>query len=344
VSQMQGMTATEAAATTGAPSPLGQLLAKDRTTINIIGGALVPSEFEGVQRLASWVMNTGMVPKGVTTLAQATLLLAAGMEIGLPPIASLKGLMIVNNRPAVWGDAALGLVRRSPLCVSVDEKLSADKSVATCTSVRRGQSEPITRSFSVADAKRAGLWGKAGPWTQYPERMLQMRARAFSIRDAFPDVLGGLGIVEEEQDIPAKVEPVEPRARAFSIRDAFPDVLGGLGIVEEEQDIPAKVEPTTAQVRQDVSQAIDAIPEAEPTPAAPTDPIASLPEAPADEVAELAREMDEDKAAAQGTDKAPFDPSDIVSEMDALRAKAGSQGSLLPNPGPTNKPQPTRRK
>jgi len=308
VSQMQGMTATEAAATTGAPSPLGQLLAKDRTTINIIGGALVPSEFEGVQRLASWVMNTGMVPKGVTTLAQATLLLAAGMEIGLPPIASLKGLMIVNNRPAVWGDAALGLVRRSPLCVSVDEKLSADKSVATCTSVRRGQSEPITRSFSVADAKRAGLWGKAGPWTQYPERMLQMRARA------------------------------------FSIRDAFPDVLGGLGIVEEEQDIPAKVEPTTAQVRQDVSQAIDAIPEAEPTPAAPTDPIASLPEAPADEVAELAREMDEDKAAAQGTDKAPFDPSDIVSEMDALRAKAGSQGSLLPNPGPTNKPQPTRRK
>ena len=307
MSQMQGMTATEAAATTGAPSPLGQLLAKDRTTINIIGGALVPSEFEGVQRLAQWVMQTQMLPKGVTSLAQATLLLAAGMEIGLPPIASLKGLMIVNNRPAVWGDAALGLVRRSPLCASVDEKLSADKSVATCTSVRRGQSEPITRSFSVADAKRAGLWGKAGPWTQYPERMLQMRARA------------------------------------FSIRDAFPDVLGGLGIVEEEQDIPAKAEPTTAQVRLDVTQAIDAIPDTETTPATPTDPIAGLPDVPPDNIDDLVREMDEDKAAAQGTDKAPFDPSDVVAEMDALRAKAGAQGSLLPDPGPTNKPRNTGR-
>ncbi len=60
-------------------------------------------------------------------------------------------------------------------------------------------------------AKRAGLWdkrgrnGAPGPWQQYPDRMLQARARTFALRDVFPDVLMGLSAsVEELQDIPAE--------------------------------------------------------------------------------------------------------------------------------------------
>jgi hypothetical protein len=78
-----------------------------------------------------------------------------------------------------------------------------DKLVATCTAIRVG-AEPVVRSFSVEDAKKAGLWGKAGPWQQYPKRMLQMRARGFAVRDAFPDVLRGLITAEEAADIPAR--------------------------------------------------------------------------------------------------------------------------------------------
>jgi hypothetical protein len=64
--------------------------------------------------------------------------------------------------------------------------------------------------FTVADAKKAGLWGKTGPWTQYPKRMLQMRARGFALRDAFPDVLKGLVTAEEAQDYPATQPAHEP--------------------------------------------------------------------------------------------------------------------------------------
>jgi hypothetical protein len=55
--------------------------------------------------------------------------------------------------------------------------------------------------FSVADAKKASLWGKAGPWQSYPDRMLQMRARGFGLRDKFADALRGLSIAEEAMDI-----------------------------------------------------------------------------------------------------------------------------------------------
>ena len=62
----------------------------------------------------------------------------------------------------------------------------------------------------MADAKRAGLAGKSGPWTQYPRRMLQMRARGFALRDAFPDLLRGLVTAEEAMDYPTPTPPREP--------------------------------------------------------------------------------------------------------------------------------------
>ncbi len=44
------------------------------------------------------------------------------------------------------------------------------------------------------------MLGKQGPWTQYPERMLKLRARGFTLRDAFPDVLKGIKAREEVED------------------------------------------------------------------------------------------------------------------------------------------------
>ena len=84
---------------------------------------------------------------------------------------------------------------------SFEEDIGADS--ATCTAQRRGEA-PISRTFSREDAKQAGLLGKAGPWSQYPRRMMQMRARAWVLRDLFPDVIRGLHVAEEAQDLPVE--------------------------------------------------------------------------------------------------------------------------------------------
>jgi hypothetical protein len=83
---------------------------------------------------------------------------------------------------------------------------------AVCQTSRKGKDANVVARFSVADAKKAGLWGKQGPWTQYPKRMLQLRARGFALRDAFPDVLRGLVTAEEAQDYP-QGEPAKAPAR-----------------------------------------------------------------------------------------------------------------------------------
>lgn len=78
---------------------------------------------------------------------------------------------------------------------------NADNLTATCKVTRRGKPTPVVSTFSMADARAAGLLGKPGPWKQYTSRMLKMRARAFALRDAFPDVLSGIASAEEMQDV-----------------------------------------------------------------------------------------------------------------------------------------------
>lgn len=164
--------------------------------------AIVPTDFDGAWRIAVAVTSAGMAPKGLDKPEQAMVAIMHGMEVGMTPMAALQSIAVVNGRPTIWGDGAIGLVRGSGKMEAFKETIegTGDKMVAICEVKRKGE-ENITRSeFSVDDAKKANLWGKTGPWTQYPKRMLAMRARAFALRDTFADVLRGLGITEEVQD------------------------------------------------------------------------------------------------------------------------------------------------
>lgn len=125
-----------------------------------------------------------------------------GGTLGLNPFQSLQGIAMVNGKPSVYGDTLLGLVR--PLCDDFQEWFDDQTGTAFCVIRRRGSQHPVQQKFSYQDAQRAGLTSKKGPWTQYPERMLQMRARGFAIRDAFPDVLSGIITREEAEDYPTQ--------------------------------------------------------------------------------------------------------------------------------------------
>ena len=158
--------------------------------------ALVPSDIEGVWRVAQMLAASGMVPRDINTAEKVSVSIMHGLEIGLTPMQAVQSIAVVNGRPTIWGDAALALVRASGLMESFSETMTGedDNMEAICSVSRKGEKSPITGKFSAKDARVAGLWDKAGPWKQYPKRMLQVRARGFCLRDAFPDVLKGLAI------------------------------------------------------------------------------------------------------------------------------------------------------
>jgi hypothetical protein len=165
--------------------------------------------FEDAFRFSKLVATSDFAPKDFRGKPESCLLaIQHGAELGLSPMQSLQSIAVVNGRPSVYGDTALAVCKGSPVCEWVRETIEGEGEhmVAVCQAKRRGDAQPVESRFGVAEAKKAGLWGKQGPWTQYPRRMLQMRARGFALRDAFPDVLRGLVTAEEAADY-THVEP-----------------------------------------------------------------------------------------------------------------------------------------
>ena len=156
---------------------------------------------ESMWRFCNAVVNSNTF-KDINTPEVALIRLQAGLELGLTPIWALTNIMVTNGRPSVWGDALMGIVQAHPDFEGAHEMFegSGEDLTATCEIQRKGRI-PVKRSFSVSDARKAGLWGKQGPWTTYPKRMLQMRARSWACRDSFADALRGLGVVEELRDV-----------------------------------------------------------------------------------------------------------------------------------------------
>ena len=178
-------------------------MADNGTALMRAGGgvqAIVPQSFEEAWRVAGALAASGLAPQGLNSQEKVLAVIMAGAEIGMAPFQALQSFAVINGRVALFGDGMLGVVRR--FGVTVEEKLdgTGEDMIAFCHVVRPDTKELISRAFSVADAKQAGLWGKQGPWSQYPKRMLQMRARAWALRDGCADMLRGMKMAEEVQD------------------------------------------------------------------------------------------------------------------------------------------------
>lgn len=182
------------------------------------------SSYAEMKEFARDVANSGLAPRDLKTPEAILVCLQLGMELGLSPAQSLQSIAVINGRPSVWGDAALALVKAHPDCEDVIESFEKDENgelTAVCEVILRNKA-PVKRKFTVGMAKKAQLWGKAGPWTQYSARMLQMRARSWALRDAVPQALKGVGVREEVVDI----EPRPVKGREVPAGIVFPDEAG----------------------------------------------------------------------------------------------------------------------
>lgn len=159
---------------------------------------LTPRTLQEAMDFCDMLAKSDMVPKGFVG-APGNIMVAVqwGAEIGLKPMQAMQNIAVINGRPSLWGDAMLALVISSPVCKDVVETYegAGDDYRAVCVAQRHGKQDKIA-TFSVSDAKKAGLLGKSGPWTQFRDRMLKLRARGFALRDQFPDVLKGMDIAE----------------------------------------------------------------------------------------------------------------------------------------------------
>ena len=163
-----------------------------------------PELYEHYQKVALMMSKSEIVPNSYRGKpADIFIAMEMGYQLGFPIAQSLQDIAVINGRPCLWGDGLLALVLSHPDCEYINEEPIYNSSEVfgyKCIIKRKGY-DVREQIFTLKDATSAGLLKKPGPWTQYPKRMLQMRARAYALRDVFGDALRGFKMAEEQQDI-----------------------------------------------------------------------------------------------------------------------------------------------
>lgn len=219
--------------------------------------ALVPQDMDQAFRLANALSQAGdMVPRHYQGKPNETMAaILRGMEVGLNPMQALSSIAVINGRASLWGDAVPALVQRAGHHIDVDYEGQGDALTAVATLTRGDTGKVVVRRFSMADAKRAGLLGKQGPWQAYPQRMIAMRARAWAIRDGAADALMGMQVAEEVSDYgpdrARDVTPTAPKRGGVVYADPDPvvdDIFDADPHTSTDAEMMAQIERETADM------------------------------------------------------------------------------------------------
>lgn len=141
----------------------------------------------------SMLVKSGMLPGSVRTPESAVAIMVKGMELGLPAMAALNGITVIQGKPTVSPQLMLSLINRSGQLENIE--IDTGKDGATVTMKRRGRSA-FTAKFGPSEAQAMGLNTKDNYKKQAPV-MYQWRAVAACARVVFPDVIDGLYTPEE---------------------------------------------------------------------------------------------------------------------------------------------------
>lgn len=139
----------------------------------------------------------------------------------------------------------------------------------------RPNGEKHVGTFSVKDAKQAGLWdqhptktsyGKTKPndaaWYRYPKRMLKARALGFVGKDGGADALKGIQIREEAEDMQrvADMRDVTPATSMLEIPDIpdVPEISNTPAAGPEADDVLADPDGFLARLEEQIALCDDA--------------------------------------------------------------------------------------
>lgn len=137
---------------------------------------------------------------GVASTEQAAAVMLKGHELGLSLTASFEFIHVIESKPTLAPRGALALILGSPLCDGVhitDEKDDKGNPTGCSVTMKRKGGMSYTASFTLEDAKRAGLVKDGSGWTKYPALMCKWRAIGFAADVVFPDLLNGLKRADE---------------------------------------------------------------------------------------------------------------------------------------------------
>jgi hypothetical protein len=205
-----------------------------------------PRTLAEAKELASTLSAARSIPEALQkSPADVLAIVMAGAELGLAPMQSIRGIVLIKGRPTLSADAMGALTKSSPLCTYLQCTESTAK-VATFKTHRKGDPEPTTLSFTIEEAQAAGLTGDN--WKKFPKAMLRARAQSAICRLVYSDLMLGVYDTDElEADAPAAPRVEKPVASTVETLKEELKAKRKFNVV----DVPAKPSPPSVPFVED---------------------------------------------------------------------------------------------
>jgi len=130
-----------------------------------------------------------------TDAAKAVVKIIAGQELGIPPVAAMTGINIVQGRVNLSANILAGLVKRHP---AYDYQIITQTDTECTISFSEGDDVLGISTFTMDDAAQAGLASKQN-WRLYPRNMLFARAISNGVKWFCPDVTAGMPVYTPDE-------------------------------------------------------------------------------------------------------------------------------------------------
>lgn len=233
------------------------------------------ADLDQAWRAAGILARARLLPEGLyannpeQTQANVTTILWYGAELGLAPMQAIQSIYVVNGKPQMSGQLWLAKVREAGHRV---ENVEHTNERCTIRITRGDTGEQWTETFTIEDARNAGLLGK-GVWKSWPKRMLQWRAVANCATSICPEVALGYGLQGDEPDevettATALAEAVDARTAQEERPAAEPDDD------VQDADVVEDPEQSDEEIREEL---LDLAREHQAEEADPEDPWAGIP-------------------------------------------------------------------
>lgn len=187
------------------------------TEVTKIGDAdVVLHDLDATHKICQALLKTPhyakIGPEGIFAIVQKAKVL------GVHPLEALNGgLWCLQGKVEMSAQLMNQLIRQAGHSITKDP--SSDDSICILHGKRADNGDTWTESFSIQDAKRAGIYSEKSAWGKYPRAMLFARALSMLARQLFPDVIKNCYVEGEirdaipldaqvRQDLPKEPEPV----------------------------------------------------------------------------------------------------------------------------------------
>lgn len=190
-------------------------LAAPKPPVSLVGPQ---DDLEQAFRLAKALAQSQLVPESLRGKPSDILVIVLyGQELNLPPMQAMQVIDVVKGRPTLRANLWVALTRKAGHKVRIVESTNES---CTVTVIRKDDPDgPITATYTMADAKQAGLTTNSN-YQKNPKAMLYARAASTAIRQAAPEVAMGFSDDYELNETPAPIRSGSPLAAVVTPQPA----------------------------------------------------------------------------------------------------------------------------